>query len=118
MTTNTDQTARAALDRADLVAGLRELADHLEADPGGPLPVVYANYRVHGATAEEKLARLRLVERHLGVKAAKDRMGSMVARRWFRSVCAEGHVSHPDRSVSGYLARAAAFRASQNGAAA
>jgi hypothetical protein len=108
MTTITDEAAAlAALERADLVAGLRELAGHIEADTGGPLPVVHANYRVHGATRDEKLARLGVIAGSLGTEIARDPMGTLIARRWFRSVCAEGHVSPEDRSMAAWREAAA-----------
>jgi hypothetical protein len=105
------------LDRALTVAGLRWLADHLEDDKDGPVPVVHANYRIPAGTREQRTARLNEIARHLGTTAAPDDMGTLIARRDFGPVTAEAHVSHPDRSTSAYLARAAARNAAGKAAA-
>lgn len=104
----------AALERAHLVAGLRELADFTEADDG-PLPVVHASYRMPKGPRERKAAYLRRLAARLGVAVTGDGTGTQYARRWFRSVCAEGHLAHPDDTYSGYMARAQAARTARTG---
>lgn len=106
---------RADLTRVDLIRGLRDYADWLEQAGPGPVPAVNASYRVPGRDYKEKLARLSALAVHLGTGITEDGMGSLVVRRWFGPLVAAGAVSHPDGSTSGYLARAAAFRAMQAG---
>lgn len=52
------------------------------------------------------------------VTGAGRRRADLIAERQFGPIRAEGHVCHPDPSVTGLKARVAGFRASQNGAAA
>jgi hypothetical protein len=118
MTTNTDQVAGAGRRRADLITGLHDLAAWLTIHPDTPLPVVHANFRVPAGPRGEQVAFLDDLADLLGTVLAEDGMGNLIAERQFGPVRAEGHVAPEDRSVAGYLARAAAFRASQNGAAA
>jgi hypothetical protein len=115
MTTNIDEVTGAGRRRTALTAGLRALADYIEEHPGGPEIVVTANCRVPGGPPGVRLNDLDEIAEWLGVPVDEDDMGTLIAARDFGSVRAEGHVSHPDRSVSGYLARAAQ---AGNGAAA
>jgi hypothetical protein len=118
MTTNTDEVTGAGRRRADLITGLRELADWIDRHPGGPEIVVTANCRVPGGPPGVRLTDLDEIAEWLGVPVEDDGMGNLIAARDFGLVRAEGHVTNPDRSVTGLKARAAAFRASQAGAAA
>jgi hypothetical protein len=119
MTTNIDEVTGAAHKRAALTsAGLRELADWIDGHPGAPEIVVTANCRIPDGEPGRRLTALDEIAEWLDVPVDDDGMGNLIATRDFGPVRAEGHVSHPDRSVFGLKARVAAFRASQAGAAA
>jgi len=106
----TDQTAGRALERADLVAGLRDLADALEAQDG-PLPVVHGSYHVPPGAPREREARLNEIAAVLGADVTTDRMGARIARRWFGPVCVAAVVGDPDRGTLRHLERARGLRA-------
>lgn len=118
MTTNIDEVTGAGRRRADLITGLQSLAAWLTINPGTPLPVVHANFRVPAGPRGEQIAYLDTLADLLGTEVTEDGMGNLVAERQFGPIRAEGHVCHPDPSVSGLKARVAGFRASQAGAAA
>jgi hypothetical protein len=97
---------------AGIVADLRDLADWLERHPGGPEIVITANCRVPAGARGLRVSCLRDIADYLGVDEREDGMGSLVAERRFGGIRLEGHVSHPDRSYSAYMGRAAGLRAS------
>ena len=107
MTPITDETAEAARRRADLIAGLQDLAAWLTARPGTPLPVDHANYRVTAGPREERLAFLGSLAELLGTQVTADGTGNLLAARPFGPVTAEGHVAPEDRSMTAWREAAA-----------
>jgi hypothetical protein len=115
MTTNPDEVSEAARRRTALTAGLPDLAGWIDNHPGGPEIVVTANCRIPDGPPGQRLTALDETAEWLDVPVDDDGMGNLIAARDFGPVRAEGHVTHPDRSVSGFKTRTAALRASQAG---
>lgn len=85
--------------RAALVAGLRDLADAIEHDPGFPLPGVDGHVRlpipVPGRCRGERVEALAVISERLGADIVP-RNGALVAERRFGPVTAGGHICDDD----------------------
>lgn len=77
-----DEAAESAKRRTDLSAGLRGLADWLDATPGGPDPIVSAAFRIPVGERGARLQALRDVADWLGV-AETEHDGILTAERRF-----------------------------------
>jgi len=75
------------IERAELIGGLRALADYLEANPEVPAPIYtdMLTFPPHGEWAEVR-AEIDAVAAHLGVTAHESYGGHYVASRFFGPV--------------------------------
>jgi hypothetical protein len=116
MTIIIDETAAAGAARADLVTAFADSGAFIATHPRARIPdSPVLSIRVNGATREERLADLREIAAGWEVPVTEDDMGTLIARRRIGPLLYEAHVSHPDGTVSGFLARADAARAAQAG---
>lgn len=96
MTVTRDDAIDAAVARAALITGLKDLATWLEVHPGSPIPDVRARFRVPGERGEQ-LVLLDEIAEWLGVPVTDDGTGALVASRFFGPVPAEAHVEADGR---------------------
>ena len=123
MTTNPDEVTEAARRRTDLIADLAELGAWLKAADGDnagiPEPATIQLRVPDRLDHEQKLAWLEQVAEGWQTETCTDGMGGRKAEKQLRVLRLTAGVAHPDCSVSGYKARAAARAANTgNGAAA
>jgi hypothetical protein len=76
-----------------VVAGLADLAAHLETHPGITWPVPVVNIPVPGRTQEEKLAGLDRIAREWGSEVTGGPLGMRIMVRRFGGLAVEAHVS-------------------------
>jgi hypothetical protein len=115
MTINHDEVTVAARRRTALIAGLLDLAAYCTAHPSAPLVTGTLNIPVPDGARGVQVAALEEIAREFGTEMTERPDGTLIAESRFEGVRVEAHLCHPDRSVSGYKARAAQ---AGNGAAA
>ena len=117
MTTNPELVKVAARRRADLIADLADLAALLKAagdTAAAGIPATIQYPVPDGLDHDQKLAWLEQVAEGWQTETCTDGMGGRKAEKQLRVLRLTAGVAHPDCSVSGYKARAAA-RAANTG---
>jgi hypothetical protein len=102
-------TSRDSTPAPGIVTGLVDLATWYAVHPSAPLVTPLLNIPVPAGAPGARITALEEIAEQLGVEVA-ERDGTLIAERQFGGITIEAHLSHPDASVSGYLARSASAR--------
>jgi hypothetical protein len=105
MTFIPDEAVQSAERRASLTAGLRALAAYLDTHPHGPVPDVYASFRIPGGERGEQITALDEIADYLGVPVTADAAGNLVAARYFGPVPAEARLRRTRPTTVRVIAR-------------